>query len=201
VVNEPFAVINADDFYGRQAFDSLAGYLRQAHDQPGWYDYSMVGYVLRNTLSEFGSVARGVCEITSEGLLTQVQEHTRIEKDGSRARYSEDGEHWISLAGETIVSMNFWGFTPSFFTELEAHFPPFFARSAGNLQKAEFFLPEVVNTLLLAGKARVRVLPVNERWFGVTNKADRAVVQAALRDLVEQGTYPRNLWSGGTHAG
>lgn len=200
VVDEPFAVINADDFYGRQAFDALAGYLRQAHDQAGWYDYSMVGYVLRNTLSEYGSVARGVCEITHEGLLTRVQERTRIEKEGIDARYTEDGEHWVCLPGEAIVSMNFWGFTPSFFNNLETHFSHFFERNDGNLLKTEFFLPDVVNALLLAGKARVRVLPVNERWFGVTNKADRALVQAALQDLLENGVYPRDLWTE-PHAG
>lgn len=199
VVDEPFAVINADDFYGRQAFDALGSYLRQAQDQPGWYDYSMVGYVLRNTLSEFGSVARGVCELTPGGYLARVQERTRVEKDGDDARFTEDGEQWQHLPGDSIVSMNFWGFTPGFFAELEAAFPRFFERSAGNILKAEFFLPDVVNALLQAGKARVRVLPVSERWFGVTNKADRPVVQAALRELVEQGVYPRDLW-GEPHA-
>lgn len=199
MVQAPFAVINADDFYGRQAFEALGGYLRQARDQAGWYDYSMVGYVLRNTLSEFGSVARGVCEITPDGYLARVQERTRVEKDGEHARFTEDGEHWKHLPGDSIVSMNFWGFTPGFFAELEAAFPRFFERSAGNLLKAEFFLPDVVNALLQANKARVRVLPVNERWFGVTNKDDRPIVQAALRNLVDQGVYPRDLW-GEPHA-
>jgi NDP-sugar pyrophosphorylase family protein len=195
VVSAPFAVINADDFYGRQAFEALSGYLSQAQDGPQGYDYCMAGYVLRNTLSEFGSVARGVCTIDSSGYLVAVNERTKIERDGSDARYSEDGQHWTRLPGDAIVSMNCWGFTPSFFAELEAEFPRFFQRSADNLLKAEFFLPDVVNSLLQAGKARVRVLPVAERWFGVTNKADRPVVQAALRELVENGVYPRDLWA------
>ena len=194
VVSTPFAVINADDFYGRQPFDDMAAYLRQAQDGPNGYDYSMAGYILSNTLSEFGSVARGVCSIDANGCLVEVNERTKIERDGLAARYSEDGEHWIHLAGDSIVSMNFWGFTPSFFGEVEAGFPRFFERSAANLLKAEFFLPDMVNSLLQAGKASVRVLPVKERWFGVTNKADRAYVQAALRELVEDGVYPSDLW-------
>ena len=195
VVHEPFAVINADDFYGRSAFDAMAGQLRQAQDQPGIYDYSMVGYVLRNTLSDFGSVARGVCTIDANSNLVEVNERTRIERDGVDARFTENGELWVNLPGDAIVSMNFWGFTPSFFKELEAQFPRFFAQNAANLLKAEFFLPTVVNSLLQAGLARVRVLPVNERWFGVTNKADRVFVQQALREQVEQGIYPQALWS------
>lgn len=129
-VNEPFAAINADDFYGAQAFAILGEYLKRARDQAGVYDYSMVGYVLRNTLSEHGSVARGVCQVTPEGLLTGVQERTRIEKnEAGIIQYTENGTDWLPLPDESIVSMNMWGFTPSFFYELEARFPSFLERA------------------------------------------------------------------------
>ena len=194
LVDTPFAVINADDFYGASAFQALAGYLRQAQDRAGVYDYSMVAYQLRNTLSEHGSVARGVCRVSADGYLAGINERTRIEKRGEDICYSEDGAHWVSLPADSPVSMNMWGFTPGFFNELDARFPLFLDRSAANLIKAEFFLPSVVNELLDEGRARVRVLPTAEKWFGVTYPDDRPVVQAAIRALVQDGFYPANLW-------
>jgi UTP-glucose-1-phosphate uridylyltransferase len=194
VVSEPCAVINADDFYGPQAFAVLARHLREANDTDQTYDYSMVGYRLGNALSEYGSVARGVCEVTADGKLTGVVERTRIEKQGSAIRYTEDGSTWIDLPASTIVSMNMWGFTPSIFTELEDRFPHFLQRSAANILKAEFFLPTVVNALLEEGKAQVEVLPTQEKWFGITNPDDLPVVQAAIREMVQVGTYPQRLW-------
>lgn len=194
VIDRPFAAINADDFYGAGAFEVLAGYLQNASDRDGLYDYSMVGYTLSNTLSEHGSVSRGVCEVTPGGCLKEVVERVRIEKEGHGAKYTEDGEYWLSLTGDELVSMNFWGFTPSFVQELNDRFPRFLAENAGNILKAEFFLPSVVNTLLKEGKAQVKVLPTGEKWYGITNPADRASVQAALRGLVDQGLYPQNLW-------
>ncbi len=193
-VTSSFAVINADDFYGLGAFQSLAGYLRQAHDQDGQLDACMVGYILRNTLSAFGSVARGVCQIDTQGFLTAIQERTRIEKDGQDARYSENGVDWHCLPGDSIVSMNMFGFTPGFFDELEKRFPIFLEQNADQILKAEFFLPDVVNALLEKGKARVKVLPTPDRWYGVTYPADRPFVQAAVRQMVSEGLYPENLW-------
>ncbi len=168
----------------------------RACDPPGGpYDYSMVGYVLRNALSEHGSVARGVCTITPDGYLASVRERTRIQKFGDAVKYSEDGTDWVELPADSIVSMNTWGFTPSIFGELEARFPAFLERNANNLHKAEFFLPDVVNELLIEGHARVKVLPTNEQWFGVTNPQDRPIVQQAIRERIQQGFYPENLWA------
>ncbi len=194
VVKTPFAVINADDFYGPGSFKELAGFLSQTHDQDGTGDDCMVGYQLRNTLSEHGSVARGICELTPEGYLKAVHEHTRIVKDGNDAKYTEDGEHWLPLSGGATVSLNMFGFYPGFFKELEARFAPFLQKSAGNILKAEYFLPDVVNALLQEGKARVKVIPTPDRWYGVTNREDRAAVQAALREMVAEGKYPEDLW-------
>jgi hypothetical protein len=194
VVNTPFAAINADDFYGRHAFETLCGYLSQSRDRDGLYDYSMVGYILGNTLSENGSVARGVCQVTPDGYLARVTERTRIEPRDGQVQYTENGTDWVSLPEDSTVSMNMWGFTPGFFAELEQRFPVFLAGNAGNILKAEFFLPTVVNQLLQEGKASVRVLPTSEKWFGVTYPQDRPTVQAAIRELVRQGVYPENLW-------
>jgi dTDP-glucose pyrophosphorylase len=196
VVHEPFAVINADDFYGPGAMQALGSYLRQAQDPTGGpYDYSMAGYVLENTLSEHGTVSRGVCEVTPERYLAQVHERTKIKRFGNEVKYTEDGENWVTIPANSTVSMNMWGFTPSFFKELELLFPLFLTENAENLSRVEFFLPNVVNQLLSAGKASVKVLPVQEKWFGVTHPEDRPFVQAAIRELVRQGVYPENLWS------
>lgn len=196
LVNEPFAVINADDYYGPGAFQTLADYLKNACDPPGGpYDYSMVGYILCNTLSEHGTVARGVCTMTPDNYLSGVTERTRIQEIEGQVRYTENGVDWIPISADTIVSMNMFGFTPSFFDELEKHFPLFLQRNAGNLLKAEFFLPSVVNQLLEENKASVRVLPTQEKWFGVTYPEDRLYVQQAIGDLIRRGVYPQNLWS------
>jgi NDP-sugar pyrophosphorylase family protein len=194
VVDGPFGVINADDFYGPDAFRQLAGYLNGAQDQDGVYDYCMVGYVLRNTLSEHGSVARGVCQVTAEGDLVKIVERTRIERFENGVKYSPDGAAWVALPEDSIVSMNMFGFTPGFMRELEVRFPHFLA-GMQNPSKDEFFLPNIVDELLTVGKARVRVLKTDERWFGVTNPGDLPVVQNAIRRLVESGVYPARLWA------
>ena len=194
-VNEPFAVINADDFYGAGAFQALSAFLRGAKDPEGGpYNYCMVGYVLANTLSEHGTVARGVCQLTQDGYLAGVQERTKIRQFGKDVQYTEDGENWVSIDGGSLVSLNTWGFTPGFFDELEARFPIFLQENADRIDKAEYFLPDVVNQLLREGKATVKVLPVNERWFGVTYPDDRPIVQGAIRDMVARGLYPEQLW-------
>ncbi len=200
-VQEPFAVINADDFYGRKAFQLLSGYLSSLKnwDAPcpptprGTFPYAMAGYVLGNTLSEHGGVARGVCQVAPDGYLQAIQERTRIEAFGSQVKYTENGTDWIDLSAGSTVSMNMWGFTPSLFNELGQHFQAFLSRNAADLSKVEFYLPNVVNELLEEGKARVKVLPTDEKWFGVTHPDDRAAVQAALRRLIQQGYYPPKL--------
>jgi hypothetical protein len=198
-VDRPFAVVNADDFYGLGAYQVLANHLRQTGDPAGGpasrpSDYSMVGYVLRNALSDHGSVARGVCTITPDGYLDSVHERTRIEKFGEAVKYSENGVDWVDIPADSTVSMNTWGFTPSIFAELQARFPAFLERNAVNLLKAEFFLPDVVNELLVEGRVRVKVLPTGEKWFGVTYPQDRPIVQQAIRERIQQGVYPEKLW-------
>ena len=196
-VHGNFAAINADDFYGTTAFAALAGHLRTANDTPEGYGYSMVGYVLRNTLSEYGHVARGVCQVDADGYLTKIRERLHIESlpEGIMDRM-EDGS-LVPFAADSTVSMNMFGFTPSFFGELETRFPLFLARSVpANPLKAEFLLPDIVGDLVQEKKARVKVLPTNEKWFGVTYQADRPRVQTAVRELIAQGRYPARLWEG-----
>ena len=196
LVDGPFAVINADDYYGPGAFKTLADYLSTARDLPGGvYDYSMVGYILCNTLSEYGTVARGICTVTPDGFLSGVTERTRIQERDGVVQYTENGVDWIPISETSIVSMNMFGFTPSFFDELDKRFPIFLRQNANNLLKAEFFLPEVVNQLLQEGRAHVKVLPTDEKWFGVTYPADRAYVQQAISNLIQRGLYPENLWA------
>ena len=196
IVATPFAAINADDFYGRTAFTALAGHLRSAGDSAGIYDYAMVGYILENTLSEHGHVARGVCTAGENRCLVDIRERDRIRRFPDGVKYAGDGGEWIGISAGSVVSMNIWGFTPSLFGELEARFPAFLRANAANILKAEFLIPEVVGTLVREGKARVRVLPTDEKWFGVTYPDDRPRVQAAIRELVVQGVYPENLWTG-----
>lgn len=194
VVHTPCAVINADDFYGRGAFLALAGYLRNARDFNHTGDYCMVGYVLKNTLSEQGHVARGVCEITLDGFLKDIHERTQIVGREDGVFFTENGIDWTPISGESIVSLNSWGFTPSIFDALEEKFPAFLRKNKSNLLKAEYFLPEVVGVLIKENRARVKVLPSQENWFGVTYPEDRPRVQAAIRELIAKGMYPANLW-------
>jgi hypothetical protein len=194
-VHGNFAAINADDFYGATAFVALAHHLRTAKDTPDGYAYSMVGYVLSNTLSEHGHVARGVCQVDADGYLTGIRERLHIEPlpEGIVDRL-EDGS-LVPFAADSTVSMNMWGFTPSLIGELEARFPQFLTQSVPvNPLKAEFLLPNIVGDLVQEEKARVKVLPTNEKWFGVTYQADRPRVQAAVRQLIARGKYPARLW-------
>lgn len=194
VVHSPFAVINADDFYGRSSYQTLCDCLRSAQDHDGVYNYCMVGYMLKSTLTEHGHVARGVCTVDEDGFLVEIRERTRIEKFGEIVKYTEDGETWIEIPGESVVSMNMWGFTPSLFLELEARFPQFLQKNSDNIQKAEYFLPDVVGDLIEEKKVSVKVLSTNERWFGVTYKQNGLKVKQAIRDLIRRGVYPENLW-------
>ena len=196
VVDGPFAIINADDYYGVGAFKTIYDYLSTHPDSEGCYEYTMVGYLLKNTVTEHGSVARGVCTTNAEGYLDNVVERTKIIKGEEMPRFTEDdGETWTDLPGDTIVSMNMWGFTRSYLDEAEARFPAFLEETAKtNPLKGEYFLPSVVSQLLTDGKARVRVLSSTDKWYGVTYKEDKPVVVSALAAMRKDGTYPENLW-------
>ena len=194
VVDGPFAVINADDYYGPEAFQEIFSYL-SAHEDGALYEYVMVGYLLKNTVTENGTVARGVCEETADNFLTKVTERTKIEK-GEPPRYTEDdGQTWTELSGDTIVSMNMWGFTRSFLDEAWARFPSFLDKAlAENPAKAEYFLPTVVSQLIDEGKARVKVLRSEDKWYGVTYREDKPTVVNAIAEKTASGLYPGRLW-------
>ena len=193
----PFAVINADDYYGKSAFQVIYNYLSTAKDGEK-YDYCMVGYELGKTVTEHGSVARGVCETDENDYLTVINERTKIEKYAGGIHYTEDdGVTWTDLSDVTTVSMNMWGFTSAFMDEVEAGFPAFLdkALASGNL-KAEYFLPGMVSELLSEGKITVKVLTSPDKWYGVTYAADKPMVVAALKGMGEQGLYPvTGLWN------
>ena len=194
IVDGPFAVINADDYYGPEAFQEIYNYL-STHQDGEFYEYVMVGYLLKNTVTENGTVARGVCEETADHFLTQVTERTKIEK-GEPPRYTEDdGKTWTDLPGDTIVSMNMWGFTRSFLDEALARFPAFLDKAlAENPEKGEYFLPTVVSQLIDEGKARVKVLRSEDKWYGVTYREDKPTVVAAIAEKTDSGLYPSQLW-------
>ena len=196
LIHGPFAVINSDDYYGPEAFRLIYDFLSTQDEAAVPQRYAMVSYLLGNTVTDNGSVARGVCRVGEDGLLREVVEHTRIEKDGSDARSTLDGgETWVPLPGSTPVSMNFWGFQRSFVDEGEARFPEFLDRIlAENPEKGEFYLPLLVSRLIGEGKAQVRVLPSEDKWYGVTYREDKPGVVAALADMTARGLYPENLW-------
>ena len=196
VVDGSFAVVNADDYYGPEGFREIYDYLAANPDRPGCYEFAMVGYRLGNTVTENGSVARGICEEDEHNFLVRVTERTRIEAEGADARFTEDGgETWIHLSGDTVVSMNLWGFTRSFMDEARARFPAFLDKTlAENPLKGEYFLPSVVTQLLDEHKARVKVLRSADKWYGVTYREDRPVVLKAIADMTASGLYPDNLW-------
>lgn len=195
VVDAPFAVINADDFYGRHAFEKIYNYL-MAHQDDEKYRYTMVGYILENTLTEHGHVARGICQTNADHQLVGITERTRIEKHGNVSVYTEDdGATWHELEEGCTVSMNMWGFTPSFLDELEARFPQFLAKNLEeNPLKCEFFLPTVVGELIAEDKAAVEVLQSTDRWYGVTYHEDKQVVMDAVAKMRQEGIYPEILW-------
>ena len=194
LVDGPFAIINADDYYGPEAFQEIYSYL-SGHEDGDVYEYVMVGYLLKNTVTENGTVARGVCEETADHFLTQVTERTKIEK-GEPPRYTEDdGATWTDLSADTIVSMNMWGFTRSFLDEALARFPAFLDKAlAENPEKGEYFLPTVVSQLIDEGKARVKVLRSEDKWYGVTYREDKPTVVAAITEKTAAGLYPDRLW-------
>ncbi len=188
-VNEPFCVINADDFYGADSYRILAAHL--ASNSP---DYAMVGFLLKNTLSEFGSVARGLCHTNANDYLTGVEELTKIEKNGGAAKFTDSEGRVHPLTGEETVSMNMWGFNPNFFPHLEREFQIFLTANIGS-EKAEFYIPTPVNALVSTGKERLKVLRSSASWFGVTYREDRPRVVESVRSLVSKGDYPASLWA------
>lgn len=195
VIDGPFAVINADDYYGKSAFKSIYNQL-STHGDDEKYQYTMVGYELYNTLTENGHVARGVCSTDADHKLVDIHERTRIEKHGESAEYTEDdGKTWEYLPHGTIVSMNMWGFTHSILKELEARFVPFLNENIPvNPVKCEYFLPFVVDEILKEGKAEVTVLESVDRWYGVTYKEDKEMVVNAIQEMKDTGLYPEKLW-------
>jgi dTDP-glucose pyrophosphorylase len=191
-IHEPFAVINADDFYGCSSYQALAGFYKEWTPHKG-DTYCMIGYELGKTLSEYGSVSRGICQQDCNDFLLEVNERTRIERDARGIAYIDETGKSFYLDEQTTVSMNFWGFTPSFFNHLEKGFLEFIKTNATS-PKAEFYIPAMINDLLKQRKASVRILPCSDQWFGMTYREDRELVVSKIRELVNAGFYPDNLW-------
>jgi len=192
-INGPFAIINADDYYGRSAFQTIYSYLC-AH--PDGDEYATVAYHLENTVTDYGHVARGVCQVGADGCLTGIVERTHIEK-GRPPRFTEDGgQTWTEIPGDTMVSMNFWGFNPSLLDRARERFPAFLDRAlADNPMKAEYLLPTLVGQLISEGLVTVRALSSRDKWYGVTYKEDKPAVSAAIARMTAEGLYPDNLWA------
>ena len=196
VVDGPFAVVNSDDYYGPEAFRAIYEHLSAERGSSDCHEFAMVGYLLGNTVTEHGHVARGVCEEDENHYLTRVTERTHIEKDGEDARFTEDGgASWTPISGSTIVSMNLWGLTEGFISEAWARFPAFLDKAiAENPAKGEYYLPGVISELIAEGKARAKVLRSSDKWHGVTYQEDKPLVVAAVAEMTAAGLYPENLW-------
>ena len=189
-VSEPFAVVNADDFYGADAFQRMSRHL----STPRSNEYAMAGFTLRDTLSEHGHVARGLCEIDSEGNLARITERTRIVKHGDGATATDENGEPHALTGDETVSMNFWGFTPSIFPFLKEQFETFLRKNLDD-SGAEFYLPTTVDSLIAGSLATVKVLPTSGSWYGITYREDRRRFVRGIQELVRQSVYPEKLWS------
>jgi UTP-glucose-1-phosphate uridylyltransferase len=189
VIKEPFAIINADDFYGKEAYQSAVDFIR---NHPADNEYAMIGYALKNTLSEHGTVSRGVCETDSNGYLEEVTERTKIGWENGKI-YFYEGDQKTELTGNEPVSMNFWIFKPSFFDELEKGFINFLKEKGGE-KKSEYYFNVRADELIKSGKATTLVIDTNAKWFGVTYKEDKPVVRESLNKLIEKGDYPGKLW-------
>jgi len=191
LIDEPFAVINADDYYGIDSFKMMAEFLSGPAVSPA--DCAMVGFRLGNTLSDYGSVARGVCHCDDDLFLRDIVERTRVEKHGRAARYFDDDGTEHALSGDEVVSMNLWGFHPSIFGHLSRQFRGFL-KEHGNERKTEFFIPTAVGKLVETGHVRVQVLPTHDNWFGITYKKDREIAERSIARLIANGVYPKKLW-------
>ena len=196
LVHEPFVVINADDYYGKEAFRKIHDYMVQEMDtEAKMYDICMAGFILSNTLSKNGSVTRGVCRLNEDGTLNQVKETYEIQQKGREISACDEEGNPVLVRGDQQVSMNMWGLPPAFLDELERGFPVFLDNAAGNL-KAEYLLPKFIDELIQKKKAQVKVLETRDKWFGVTYQEDKAAVAAAIQGLVEKGVYKENLYNG-----
>jgi hypothetical protein len=194
-VSTPFLAINADDYYGRTAFKAMSAYLGGRTGGGKAPEFAMVGYRLENTLSEHGTVARGVCTATADGFLVGIRELLKVRRFPDGIMHTENDVDWLPLAPDSWTSMNCWGFTTELFGELERRFPAFLRAGEARLEKAEFLIPEVVGELVREKRARVRILPTLERWFGVTYPEDRPAFRQSILALIEAGAYPRDLWA------
>lgn len=192
-LNEPFAVINADDFYGADAFRAAADFLRGVEGREDNHSFAMVGYRLGNTLTDAGSVARGVCE-TENGVLVNITERTKIFKDPAGARFTDENGQTVLLAPDTLVSMNFWAFTPEIFREADVYFETFLNDTHKDPLKSECYLPTVVGQMVHDGKCTVSVLETSAKWYGVTYHEDKEGVTQTIRAMIERGEYPDGLW-------
>ncbi|UCG48037.1 MAG: hypothetical protein JSU94_21480 [Phycisphaerales bacterium] len=191
VIDGPFAVINADDYYGAEAFKTTAGFLTKKHVSPD--SYAMIGYTLADTLSEYGSVARGVCRCDERMFLKEIVERKKVEKTRLGVRYIDDDGAEHLLTGREVVSMNLWAFQPSVFAHLRSSFRQFLERR-GHEDGSELFIPDAVDELIKSGRATVKVLRTGERWFGVTFRRDAAVATRCIAELIDEGIYPEKLW-------
>jgi len=189
-INEPFCVINADDFYGLDAYQKMVKFLTTEVSDS---NYSMIGYEIGKTLSDYGSVSRGVCKVDENGILEDINERTKVLRDGDAIVFEEDDKQY-PLAVDTRVSMNFWGFTPAVFQITEELFRDFAVQNKEN-PKAEFFIPLVAEYLVKSRKADFKVVPTDSQWFGVTYKEDKPIVKASIDQLIKDGAYPENLWN------
>lgn len=190
-VDGPFAVINADDFYGRESYELLSGFLRETADDQS--QYCMVGFILRNTISDYGSVARGICYADAEGKLTHIVERTKVGKTDTGGRFNVGKDSWECLTGDELVSMNMWGFKPSLFPFLRDEFHRFLEKYMRNYEM-EFYMPSVVDKMVVEKKVSVRVLKTPSTWVGVTYPQDTVGVVAKIADLIKSNEYPANLW-------
>ncbi len=190
VINEPFAAINADDFYGRESFEVAAKFLT---NEVSANKYSMVGYELKNTLSEFGTVSRGICQTDDQNNLVEITERHQIARNGEAITFDDEAGNKVAVADDTAVSMNFWGFHPSLFQHLEAQFKTFLDASM-HLPKSEFYIPSVVFELIQQGEVKAEVLHASSPWFGVTYPEDKPYVVEQISQLTAKGEYPEKLW-------
>lgn len=195
MIDGPFAVINSDDYYGRETFKLIYDELTKQKKDSDKYQFCMVGFKIKNTITENGHVSRGVCQVGEDGYLQDIVERTKIQKRDGAIMFTEDDENWTELPEDNIVSMNCWGFSPEMMTELDTRFVSFLKNSEGNMMKCEYLLPFVVDDILKEGKAQVKVLSTSEKWYGVTYKEDKESVMKALKDMTDKGIYPDCLWS------
>ena len=192
-IREPFVVINADDFYGRNSYKIMADYLAR-EGTVHHTDFCMIGYKVKYTLSDYGTVSRGICVADDQSFLQSVVERPEIGIKDGQIYYKDDDHRDVTLTGEELVSMNIWGFTPHIFKLLERNFTEFIRKNAGNV-KAELYVPTVINDVITRGEASVKILPVPDRWFGITYREDKPLAEENIRKLIRQGIYPENLWT------